>query len=210
MDATPVLVEVARALREQGLEAILIGSAAAALQGAPVTTIDLDFLIRKTQANTTKLENLADALGAVVFRPHYPVSGLYRVIRDDDSLQLDFMTQIHGARSFNSLRSRAVEIDQGEERITVASLADIVASKRAAERPRLLRAQTLQRRTAPLSMSSNKRSGKKKATRAQALEALKRESELALEDQIRRLLAKPMNERTHFLRRRIGIGASAL
>jgi hypothetical protein len=59
-------------------------------------------------------------------------------------------------------------------------------------------------------MSSNKRSGKKKTGKAAALEALKRESELALEDQIRRLLAKPMNERTHFLRKRIGIGASAL
>ncbi len=136
MDAKPVLIEVARALREQNLEAILIGNAAAALQGAAVTTIDLDFLIRKTQANINKLEKLADALGAVVFRPHYPVSGLYRVIRDEDSLQLDFMTQIHGARSFNSLRSRAIEISQGEESMTVAALADIIASKRAADRPR--------------------------------------------------------------------------
>jgi len=50
----------------------------------------------------------------------------------------------------------------------------------------------------------------KKPTRAQALEALKRESELALEDQIRRLLAKPMSERTHFLRKRIGIASTAL
>jgi predicted nucleotidyltransferase len=136
MDAKPVIIEVARALREQGLEAVMIGNAAAALQGAPVTTLDLDFLIRKTQANLRKLEKLADALGAVVFRPHYPVSGMYRVIRDDDSLQLDFMTQIHGARSFNSLRSRAIEVEQGSERIMVASLADIIESKRAADRPR--------------------------------------------------------------------------
>jgi predicted nucleotidyltransferase len=136
MDAKPVLIEVARALREQGLEAVLIGNAAAALHGAPVSTIDLDFLIRGTGANLRRLERLADALGAVVFRPHYPVSGMYRVIRDDDSLQLDFMTQIHGVRSFNSLRSRAVEMEQGPERITVASLADIIESKRAADRPR--------------------------------------------------------------------------
>ena len=136
MDAKPVLVEVARALREHGLEAVLIGNAAAAFHGAPVSTVDLDFLIRNTKTNLRKLEKLADALGAVVFRPHYPVSGMYRVIRDDDSLQLDFMTQIHGASSFNSLRSRAVEMDQGPERIIVASLADIIESKRAADRPR--------------------------------------------------------------------------
>jgi hypothetical protein len=44
MDARPILVMIARALQEQGLEAILIGNAAAALQGAPVTTVDFDFL----------------------------------------------------------------------------------------------------------------------------------------------------------------------
>jgi hypothetical protein len=111
LDSGPVFIAVARALREQDLEAILIGNAAAALHGAPVTTIDLDFLIRKTPANLPKLRRIAKALGAVIFTPYYPVSGLFRLIRDDDSLQLDFMTGIHGVRSFNSLRSRATEVD---------------------------------------------------------------------------------------------------
>ncbi|MDE3196336.1 MAG: nucleotidyltransferase [Acidobacteriota bacterium] len=136
MNAEPVLIEVARALRESGLEAILIGNAAAALRGAPVTTIGLDFLIRKTAANRKKLDEIAEVLGAVVFEPHYPVSGLFRVMRDDDTLQLDFMTRIHGIRSFNALRSRAGRIAVGQEAISVASLADIIASKRAASRPR--------------------------------------------------------------------------
>jgi predicted nucleotidyltransferase len=136
MDAQPILVAVARVLREQGLEAILIGNAAAALQGAPVTTIDFDFMLRKTPANLRKLERIADALDAVLFAPHYPVSSLYRLIRDDDQLQLDFMTQIHGVRSFNSLRSRATEVEIEGEKLTLANLADIIASKRAADRPR--------------------------------------------------------------------------
>jgi hypothetical protein len=42
------------------------------------------------------------------------------------------------------------------------------------------------------------------------LEALKLQSELDVEDQIRRLLAKPMNQRTHFLRKRVGICSTAL
>ena len=33
---------VARTLDEHGLEAIMVGNAAAALQGAPVTTVDID------------------------------------------------------------------------------------------------------------------------------------------------------------------------
>jgi predicted nucleotidyltransferase len=136
MDAKPILVEVARVLREEGLEAVLIGNAAAAIQGAPVTTIDADFLIRKTPANIAKLKRVAKSLGATIFTPFYPVSGLFRVQRDDDALQLDFMTTIHGVRSFNSARSRAIQIDLGGEQLWVAALADIISSKRAADRPR--------------------------------------------------------------------------
>ena len=42
------------------------------------------------------------------------------------------------------------------------------------------------------------------------MEALKRQSELDLEDQIRRLMAKPMHERTHFLRKKVGLTGSAI
>jgi len=51
---------------------------------------------------------------------------------------------------------------------------------------------------------------KKKPTRDKILQALKSETDLALQDQIRRLLAKPPGERTHFLRRKIGITGSCL
>jgi len=136
MDGRPILLEVARALRQARLEAILIGNAAAALQGAPVTTVDLDFFFRKTPGNIRKLKAVAKDLGAVVFRPHYPVSGLFRLMREDDSLQVDFMPAIHGVRSLASLRSRAVEMDLGGERLLVAALSDIIASKRGAGRPR--------------------------------------------------------------------------
>ena len=42
------LLRVLRAMRRHDLEAVLIGNAAAALHGAPVTTIDFDFMFRDT------------------------------------------------------------------------------------------------------------------------------------------------------------------
>src|SRR5438128_2199270 len=105
MDAAPVLHLIARVLAARRLDAVLIGNAAAALQGSPVTTLDLDFMFRKTPTNLKKLKGVADDLEAVVMRPFYPVSDLYRVVRDRDALQLDFMARIDGIRSFERLRA---------------------------------------------------------------------------------------------------------
>jgi hypothetical protein len=52
MDARPILLDVVRVLREHNLEAILIGNAAAALQGAPVTTVDADFFSATRRATS--------------------------------------------------------------------------------------------------------------------------------------------------------------
>jgi hypothetical protein len=136
MDAKPALVEVGRLLDDLKFEAILIGNAAAALQGAPVTTIDFDFLFRKTPRNLAKLKTFAGRLKATVLRPYYPVSGLYRVTREDDGLQVDFMATVHGIRSFEGVKARATTLDIEGVPITVAALSDIIRSKRAARRPR--------------------------------------------------------------------------
>ena len=79
MDARPILFTLARVLHKHGFEAVLIGNAAAALHGAPVTTVDFDFLFRKTPGNLRKLKAVARSLGAIVFRPYYPGSGLFRL-----------------------------------------------------------------------------------------------------------------------------------
>ncbi len=136
MDATPWLAEVGRHLSEADLEAVLIGNAAAALQGAPVTTVDLDFLFRPTPRNVGKLKRVATGLHATILRPYYPVSDLFRLVRDDDGLQVDFMGSIHGIRSFEGLRDRATVVEIGGIALRVASLDDVIRSKRAAGRPR--------------------------------------------------------------------------
>jgi hypothetical protein len=135
-DAEPILKDIARALGECRLEAVLIGNAAAALRGAPVTTLDFDFMFRKTPANLNKLKKLTAMLGGCLLVPYYPASSLYRLVNDERSLQLDFMSALHGVRSFEGLKSRATRVYFGSHSILVADLRDIIRSKRALGRPK--------------------------------------------------------------------------
>ncbi len=134
MTAEPWLILAAGTFAKHRLEAVLIGNAAAALQGSPVTTVDLDFMFRKTPLNLTKLRRIARDLDAVLLKPYYPASGLFRLVRDRDGLQFDFMSKVDGVRSYHSIRSRAVAIRFGRSSLLVASLEDIIKSKRAANR----------------------------------------------------------------------------
>ncbi len=136
MNAEPLLSKVAKVLAEHRLEAVMVGNAAAALHGAPVTTLDIDFMFRKTPRNLKKLKAIAKSLGAEILKPYYPVSDLFRVINDEQGLQLDFLARLHGVRSFEGLRSRATAVSFGGHTLLIATLADIIKSKRAAGRPR--------------------------------------------------------------------------
>lgn len=148
MDAKPFLTLIAEALDDVGLEAVLVGNAAAALHGAPVSTLDFDFMFRKTPVSLGKLKRLARRLGAVILRPYYPVTDLYRVLVEDTGLQLDFMSVLHGISSFESLRSRAERATFGRAQLRVASLDDVIASKKALGRPRDLAVLDILERTA--------------------------------------------------------------
>ena len=136
MNASPLLEKIARILHTVRLEAVMVGNAAAALHGAPVTTLDIDFMFRKTPANMRKLKVFAKELDAQVLKPYYPVSSLYRVVNDDTGMQIDFMSMLHGIKSFENLRSDAVEVEFEGYVLKVASLAKIIRSKKTLGRPR--------------------------------------------------------------------------
>jgi predicted nucleotidyltransferase len=131
VDAKPLLTDIAKALNDVKLEAIMIGNAAAAIQGAPVTTLDIDFMFRETHRNMKKLKSFADELQCIILRPYYPVSSLYRVVNDDRGVQIDFMTAIHGIKSFESLRSDSAQVDFEGYKLQVADLKKIIMSKKA-------------------------------------------------------------------------------
>jgi hypothetical protein len=166
MNADLLIARIARALADVKLEAVLIGNAAAALQGAPVTTVDFDFMYRPTAPNRAKLERLAAHLDARTTEPHYPASRLVRIVSEDGALQLDFMAEVHGVRSFAGLRRRATNTRFRGCALLVASLEDIIRSKEAADRPRdradvpVLRATQREKETHPKRAAQGPEAGK--------------------------------------------------
>ena len=134
MNAHSLLEDIAHAFDVARLEVIMIGNAAAALQGAPVTTDDFDFMFRPTRTNIAKLKYVTELLCASLSQPEYPASLLYRISNPKAGLQIDMMGVVDGVKSFESLRSRAERVGLGGSLLCVASLNDVIKSKRAAGR----------------------------------------------------------------------------
>ncbi len=128
------VLEVLAALRESGVEAIVVGSVAALLQGAPVTTDDMDVLIRDTPANRAKLQDLEQRLGGKAVALSPPSSAL-RITTRQANLDILF-DELPGGLGFQGLRARSAQLDLGDVVAVVASLEDIIASKEAAGRPK--------------------------------------------------------------------------
>jgi hypothetical protein len=148
---------------------------------------DLKFLFRKTRTNLTKLKGVARDLDAVIYRPIYPVPDMFRLWRDSDGLQVDFTVEMD-AHSFNRLLSRSPVMQFGGASLSVALSADIM---------KLVQAWRSHLR-------------KRRLTRKERLALLKKESELADIEMIRRWQALPPERRTNFLRKRIGVRSSCL
>jgi len=129
-------VALARALRVARLEAVVIGNSASMLNGAPVTTQDIDLLIRDTKPNRRKLARFAEEIGGASPRP---VSGASNVEFIEGALAVPVeihFDRISGGLTFSSVRSRAQLVTVGDEQLAVAALADVIRARQAANRPK--------------------------------------------------------------------------
>ena len=122
------------ALDAVGLEAIVVGSVAAVLQGAPVMTQDVDILIRDTPRNREKLARWCEEMGGARLVQPSPMSRTLSTVGTDIQVDVLFDLLPSCRTRFESLRARSVKVKVGAHEATVASLADIVASKKAANR----------------------------------------------------------------------------
>jgi hypothetical protein len=124
--------QLARSLRAVRLEAVLVGTGAAILQGVPLLTEDLDLLVRDTPLVHKKLDLLARELGGAWIQLS-PLSRARRLVGLRAGVVVLF-DRIAGDLRFESLRARAKRIRLGDEVIVAASLSDVIHSKQAADR----------------------------------------------------------------------------
>ena len=142
-------VRMLAALHDAGVQFVLIGGMAAVLHGDVGVTVDLDVVPARTPDNLEKLAAALRVLDACIRVADVPAglafdcsAGFFRNLSEDATLNLttragdlDLAFRPSGTRGYPDLKRDAVEIEAAEGvRILVASLADVIRSKEAANR----------------------------------------------------------------------------
>jgi hypothetical protein len=129
------LSELFEAIYQSGLRVIVVGDAAAILQGIPITmTQHVDLIVRKIARLKEKLELFAKRFWVTLRRPYKRPSRVVRAV--GRPVGVDFLSALSSGKSFESIRSRASSVKIGRRTVLVASLGDIIAAKEPAGRPR--------------------------------------------------------------------------
>jgi predicted nucleotidyltransferase len=125
-----------RAVRAVKLDAVLIGNAAAALQGVPVTTQDVDLFVRDTPRNAEKIKQLLEVLGdrVTASRPFEPMSRMVRI--EGLPVDIDLVFELSSRAKFESVKARSQVITIEGVSLRISNLQDIIDAKRAAGRPK--------------------------------------------------------------------------
>lgn len=134
-------------LADHGVEFVLIGGYAAALHGSDQLTFDVDVAPRRTGANLDRLSRALHELdakirvegidGGLTFDhdgASLARSGLWNLTTSAGDLDIAF--EPAGTEGWEDLHRSSIRVALGSGPVDVASLADIVRSKEAADRPK--------------------------------------------------------------------------
>lgn len=134
-------------LARHRVEFVLIGGLAGALHGSPAATNDADICPARTPDNLARLTEALVDLDARMRTESEPnglafdrsaefldVVELLNTTTDAGDLDISFVPT--GTDGYDDLAGRAVEFDIGDVRVLVASLDDVIHSKRVAGRPK--------------------------------------------------------------------------
>lgn len=130
-------------LIEHGVDFFVVGGVAAALQGAPVVTRDVDILYLMEDANLERLKRALDALDAVARgdprRLRFEIGHLRtrgHKLAITDAGPLDVLDSINDDLAYADLIASTEELEVAGHGVRVLSLERLVELKRALARPK--------------------------------------------------------------------------
>jgi predicted nucleotidyltransferase len=160
----PSFLELLRALERHSVEHVIVGGVAAILEGAPMTTLDLDVVYRGDDVNVERLHAALVELDAVYRDP-----GGRRIEPTPDRLRanrvnlletrlglLDVLQEVGAGWSYEDVLRRSHVLEVEELRVRVIDLADNIATKEAAGREKDRAMLPLLRRTLELKRTSGR------------------------------------------------------
>ena len=120
-----------KALHKQGVDYMIVGAAAAALQGAPIVTQDIDLWFR--DLGDPGIGKAVSKVGGVVVPP----IGLHPPTFAGASVELfDIVLTMHGLDMFDEEKKHSILIDLGGLPVRILALDRIIKSKETIGRPK--------------------------------------------------------------------------
>ena len=138
------LSAILEGLIEAGVEFILVGGLAAVVQGAPVTTLDIDIVHNRSSENIARLLAFLKSIDAVHRRPDNRVvtpkkediSGTGNALFTTRLGPLDVLAVIEEGRAYQDLLEHTVEIEFRGHTVRVLKLKTLVELKRTSRDPK--------------------------------------------------------------------------
>lgn len=124
-------VSFLKELEKQGVDYMIVGAAAAALQGAPIVTQDIDLWFR--DLSDPGLRKAVAEIGGVIVPP----IGRHPPMFAGGAVELfDIVLTMHGLGTFDEEIKNSILIDLGGLRVRILSLDRIIKSKETVGRPK--------------------------------------------------------------------------
>ncbi len=132
------LGDLLEGLLDAGVDFILVGGLAAVIQGAPVTTMDVDVVHSQSPQNIARLFAFLRSVDAVQRRlddkliepKERDLSGKGHVLLTTQIGPLDVLAVIEGGRSYEDLLGHTVEIDFRGHTLRVLNLETLIELKK--------------------------------------------------------------------------------
>jgi hypothetical protein len=143
----PQYREILLRLADEGVEAIVVGMAAAIIQGVPTTTWDLDIVHKRTSGNVERLLRVLRDLHAIARGDPRRLSpnethllGPGHILLETRFGDFDCLGTIDGGRAYEDLIDSTVVVDFEGRPLRLLSLRELLLIKTRAGRPKDLAA----------------------------------------------------------------------